>query len=40
MTPIVAYMLIPLGACLLGAVPFGLILCKVIKGVDIREHGS
>lgn len=25
---------------LLGAVPFGLVMCRVIKGVDLREHGS
>jgi glycerol-3-phosphate acyltransferase PlsY len=32
--------LLPAVAYLLGAVPFGLILCRTIKGVDIREHGS
>lgn len=30
----------PLGAYLIGSIPFGLILCKVFKGVDIRESGS
>lgn len=25
---------------LLGAVPFGLVMCRVIKGVDLREVGS
>lgn len=39
-TWLTAYVLIPLAAYLLGSVPFGLILCKVVKGVDIREHGS
>ncbi len=34
------YVLLPLLAYSLGAVPFGLILCLIIKGVDIREHGS
>jgi acyl phosphate:glycerol-3-phosphate acyltransferase len=37
---LIAYVAIPLGAYLLGSVPFGLILCKLAKGVDIREHGS
>ena len=36
----VVYGLIPLASYLLGAVPFGLILCRAIKGVDIRRHGS
>jgi glycerol-3-phosphate acyltransferase PlsY len=39
-TALIAYLLVPLGAYLLGAVPFGLILCRLIKGVDIRQHGS
>jgi len=29
-----------LGVYLIGAIPFGLIFVKLIKGVDIREHGS
>jgi len=37
---LVIYALIPLCAYLLGAIPFGLILCRAIKGVDIRERGS
>jgi len=37
---VIVYVLIPLGAYLLGSVPFGLILCRVVKGVDIRQHGS
>ncbi len=27
-------------AYLLGSVPFGLMMCRVFKGVDLREHGS
>ena len=27
-------------AYLLGSIPFGLVVGKVIKGVDVREHGS
>ena len=27
-------------AYLLGSVPFGLLMCRYIKGVDLREHGS
>jgi glycerol-3-phosphate acyltransferase PlsY len=37
---IVVYALIPLGAYLVGSIPFGLILCRATKGVDLREHGS
>lgn len=29
-----------LGAYLVGSVPFGLIVARVAKGIDIREHGS
>lgn len=29
-----------IGAYLVGSIPFGLIAGRVIKGVDIREHGS
>lgn len=36
----VSYALIPCGAYLIGSIPFGLILCKAFKGVDIRERGS
>ena len=39
-TVIYCYVLLPVAAYSLGAVPFGLILCLVIKGVDIRNHGS
>jgi len=39
-TVIYCYVLLPIAAYSLGAVPFGLILCLVIKGVDIRNHGS
>lgn len=28
------------GAYFLGAIPFGLVLARVFKGIDIREHGS
>ena len=34
------YLLVPLGAYMAGSIPFGLLLCLLIKGVDIREHGS
>ncbi len=27
-------------AYLLGAIPFGLVLARVLKGIDVREHGS
>ena len=40
MNELVAYVLIPFSAYLLGSVPFGLLLCRLVKGVDIREHGS
>lgn len=29
-----------IGAYLLGGVPFGLIIAKRLRGIDIREHGS
>lgn len=34
------YLLLPVGAYMAGSIPFGLILCMLFKGVDIREHGS
>ncbi|MEF2145382.1 MAG: glycerol-3-phosphate 1-O-acyltransferase PlsY [Desulfovibrionaceae bacterium] len=34
------WILWPLFAYLLGGVPFGLLLCRTLKGMDIREHGS
>ncbi|MFO7899647.1 MAG: glycerol-3-phosphate 1-O-acyltransferase PlsY [Planctomycetota bacterium] len=34
------FFVLPLAAYLLGAIPFGLVLCRAIKGIDIREHGS
>lgn len=40
MNQVVPYILLPLASYSLGAVPFGLILCLVIKGVDIRRYGS
>ncbi len=36
MTPL----LILVGAYLAGSVPFGLIVARLAKGIDIREHGS
>ena len=39
-TILYCYMLAPVAAYSLGAVPFGLLLCLLVKGVDIREHGS
>ena len=36
----IAYLvMIPIGY-LLGAIPFGLILGKLFRGVDVREYGS
>ncbi len=32
--------LILLGAYLVGSVPFGLLVARAAKGIDIREHGS
>lgn len=29
-----------LGAYLLGAIPFGLVVVRMVKGIDVREHGS
>ncbi|MEM9080054.1 MAG: glycerol-3-phosphate 1-O-acyltransferase PlsY [Verrucomicrobiota bacterium] len=34
-----SYLILPL-AFLIGSIPFGLILGKQLKGIDIREHGS
>ncbi|MEN9361722.1 MAG: glycerol-3-phosphate 1-O-acyltransferase PlsY [Verrucomicrobiota bacterium] len=39
MTPALTLVCILLGAYLIGAIPFGLIIGKM-KGVNIREHGS
>jgi len=36
----ICVVLMPVLAYSLGAVPFGLLLCLVVKGVDIRERGS
>lgn len=30
----------PIISYLIGSVPFGLVLIKTVKGIDIREHGS
>lgn len=40
MTPGVLWSVAALAAYLLGAVPFGLVIGKAWKGVDIRQHGS
>lgn len=40
MTFPLAALLAALGAYLAGSIPFGLILGKIFRGVDIREHGS
>ena len=37
---IAGFMALLVGAYLIGAVPFGLIIGKVFYGVDVREHGS
>ncbi|HEY4414553.1 MAG TPA: glycerol-3-phosphate acyltransferase, partial [Verrucomicrobiae bacterium] len=37
--PIVSYILVALGAYLLGSIPFGYLVAKA-KGVDIRKSGS
>ena len=34
------YILIPLLSYLLGSIPFGVIIGKIVAGVDIRRHGS
>ena len=34
------YFLILLGAYFAGSVPFGLLVARTAKGIDIREHGS
>jgi glycerol-3-phosphate acyltransferase PlsY len=39
-TILCCWALMPLAAYLLGSIPFGLCLCRAIKGVDIRESGS
>lgn len=39
-TILYCWALMPVAAYLLGSVPFGLLLCRAIKGVDIRESGS
>lgn len=28
------------GTYFIGAIPFGFVIAKLVKGVDIREHGS
>jgi len=28
------------GCYILGSIPFGLIICKLVKGIDIRDYGS
>ena len=33
-------LLILIGAYLAGSLPFGLIVARAVKGIDIREHGS
>jgi glycerol-3-phosphate acyltransferase PlsY len=33
-------LLILVGAYLAGSVPFGLLVARIFKGIDIREHGS
>jgi glycerol-3-phosphate acyltransferase PlsY len=33
-------LLIPIGAYLLGSIPFGLVLTAVFAGTDVRRHGS
>lgn len=40
MTPEVAWILAAVVAYLLGAVPFGLLIGRALKGIDLREHGS
>jgi glycerol-3-phosphate acyltransferase PlsY len=39
-TILYCWLLLPVAAYSLGAVPFGLLLCLLVKGVDIRDHGS
>ncbi|KXS42310.1 MULTISPECIES: glycerol-3-phosphate 1-O-acyltransferase PlsY [unclassified Candidatus Frackibacter] len=35
-----SYLFVILIGYLLGSIPFGLLLTRLVKGVDIREHGS
>ena len=37
---VIKYLIIAVGAYLLGALPFGLIISRRMANVDIREHGS
>src|SRR5215472_2533254 len=37
---LVISILLVLGAYFLGAVPFGLLIAKLVAGVDVREKGS
>ncbi len=37
---IIKYVAIALMAYLIGAIPFGLIVCRRMYGVDIRKYGS
>jgi glycerol-3-phosphate acyltransferase PlsY len=37
---VLSLLLVALGSYLVGAVPFGLVLGRALRGVDIREHGS
>jgi len=32
--------LLIIGAYLVGSIPWGYLLCRAIKKIDIREHGS
>jgi glycerol-3-phosphate acyltransferase PlsY len=34
------YVLVSIGSYLIGSIPFGFIIGKVIKGIDIRNYGS
>ncbi len=34
------FVLFPLAAFFIASIPFGLLLGKVLKGIDIRDHGS
>ena len=40
MTPEADWSFAELAAYLLGAVPFGLLVGKLVRGVDLRDHGS
>lgn len=37
---VIGYIIVALIGYLLGSIPFALIIGKIVKGIDVREHGS